>query len=492
MLNRIANWLLGAETVKNRELLLGSGRLFDEPRRRSGAIYAPAKLNNQHLVCVGSSGCGKTRFLYSLLEQKIEDSNASIILMDPHGDLHKKVLSLIAHKVFAEGEGDLAERLVLIEPTNLQYGSIGLNILETEPGQLPYEIVAELISAYHAIWFEAWGARMEDILRNSCLALQEKGLTLVEMPWLLMDEDFRKFIVSKISDDDVKLYFEKHFHGFKDTDQKFFIESTRNKVSAFTSNPYLKPILGQKQSTVRFADIMNEGKICLINLSRNHLKTESRRLFGSLLFAKILMAVISRENIPEEKRVPVSVFCDEAHEIFCQDLFLPILEGGRKFKCQFGGLFFQTLSQFEPEDVDIILGNTSIQVCFQVGRKDAERMAREFFSFSGKMVKDQERDIFGPKGKPTYYSVQEEIENAISELTNQKTMECYIKLKGVSSAPYIAQTLPVEYLKPNYEWEETLREISASKYNRSKEEIEREIKERRDSLEKAVKEIEEW
>jgi hypothetical protein len=312
------------------------------------------------------------------------------------------------------------------------------------------------------------------------------------MPWLLMDEDFRKYIVVQLKNDDVKLYFSKHFHGFKNTDQKFFIESTRNKVAAFTSNPYLKPILGQAQSTVRFADIMNDGKICLINLSRNHLKTESRRLFGSLLFAKILMSVISRESIPEEKRVPVSVFCDEAHEIFCQDLFLPILEGGRKFKCQFGGLFFQTLSQFEPEDMDIILGNTAIQVCFQVGRKDAERMAREFFSFSGKKIKDQDRDIFGPKGKPSYYSVQEEIENAISELTNQKTRECYIKLKSASFVPYIATTLPVEYSKSNYEWEETLREISASKYNKDKEEIEREIKERRKSLEKAMKEIGEW
>jgi hypothetical protein len=278
MFDRLANWFLGTETagnreLGNRELLLGEGWLFGEPRRSRRSICIQGKLNNQHLVCVGSSGSGKTRFLYSLLMQKIENKNESIILLDPHGDLYRNVLSLIAHKVFAEGEGDLAERLVLIEPTNLTYGSIGLNILEKEEGQLPYEIVAELISAYHAIWFDAWGARMEDILRNSCLALQERGLTLIEMPWLLMDEDFRKYIVAQLKNDDVKLYFSKHFHGFKNTDQKFFIESTRNKVAAFTSNPYLKPILGQAQSTVRFSEIMNEGKICLINLSRNHLKT---------------------------------------------------------------------------------------------------------------------------------------------------------------------------------------------------------------------------
>jgi len=489
-LNGFVNWLLGTDEVRENNLILGGGYLFGESKRRRCPIRVPKNLNNQHLVTVGSSGTGKTRFLYSLVEQILE-SPESIILMDPHGDLYENVLSLIAQRVFAEGKRGLADRLVLIEPTNLQYGSIGLNILEKVENQLPYEIVAELITAFHAIWKEAWGARMEDILRNSCLALQERGLTLTEMPWLLMDEEFRKYIVSKLKNDDVRMYFEKHFSGFRDFEQKFFIESSRNKVAAFTSNPFLKPILGQAESTISFANIMDEGKICLINLSRTHLKTEARRLFGSLLFAKILMAILSRENIPEEKRAPVKIFIDEVHEVFCSDLFLPILEGGRKFKAQLA-IFFQSLSQLEDEEIDIILGNTATQVSFQVGRQDAERFAKEFFPFSGKEIKDQTRDIFGARGKATFWSTQEKMENAFSELINQKVRECYIKLKGVEDVPYIAKSLEIEYPEDNQEWKETLRKTSAEKYNRSQDDIEKEIKERRKLLEREVKEYGNW
>jgi energy-coupling factor transporter ATP-binding protein EcfA2 len=270
-MERFVNWALVRDAPGEKGIVLAEGRLFGEQRRRIRSIYLPKNINNQHLACIGSSGCGKTRFLYTLIEQILETQNGSVILIDPHGDLHNNVLSLIAQKVYGEEKIEFAERLVLIEPAKLEYGSIGMNVLEQEEGQLPYEIVAELVSAFHAIWEEAWGARMEDLLRSCCLVLQEVGLTLVEMPWLLMDGDFRKYVVSQIKNDDVKMYFDKHFHGFRDTDQKFFIESTRNKVAAFTSNPYLKPILGQQQSTVRFAEIMNSGKICLINLSRNHL-----------------------------------------------------------------------------------------------------------------------------------------------------------------------------------------------------------------------------
>lgn len=497
MFSKLANWLLGTE-VREREtdgLVLGKGYLFGESTSRRRPIYVPHKLlNNSHLLSIGSSGCGKTRLLYSLLEQTLKNKkDQSVILMDPHGDLHQNVLDLIAQKVFTEGREELAERLVLIEPTNLRYGSVGLNILEAEENQLPYEIVSELISAFHAIegWKEAWGARMEDILRNSCMALQERGLTLIEMPWLLMDEKFRGYVVSQLKNEDIKMYFEKQFNAFAKKDQHFFVESSRNKVGAFVSNPYLKPILGQTSSTIRFADIMNSGKICLINLSRNHLKTEARSLFGSLLFAKILMAILSRETIPEEERRPVKIFIDEVHEIFNKDLFMPVLSGGRKFKAQLA-IFFQALSQLEDDELDVILGNSSTQISFQISRSDAEKIAREFCSFTGKKIKDQPRDLFGAKGRPKFWSVQEKMENVFSELMNQKVRECYIKFKGVEDLPYIARTLQVEYPERNQKWQETLREISAEKYNRSQEDIEKEIKERKEYLEEKMQKQREW
>lgn len=479
-------WLL--KKKKQQAILLGIGRRFGESKWRTRLIYSPDRLANDHLYCIGASGSGKTRDLFNLLTQTLDVSRRSIVLFEPHGDLYANALSFIAHKVFGpDNRQDLAERLVLIEPTDLRRGSVGINLLEREVDQLPYEIVAELITAFHTIWEGAWGARLEDILRNGCLALQETGLTLVEMPRLLMDAEFRRFVISQLANEDVKMYFTLQFHGFSPTDQRTFVESTRNKISAFISNPYLKPILSQTTSTVRFSDLMNEGKIVLINLSRAKLKTESRRLFGSLLFAKLLMATLGRDSIPEPQRTPVSVYVDEVHEIFSKDLFLPILEGGRKYRVTLAGMFHQSLSQLDPDDVDIVLGNTSTQICFQVGRRDAERMSKEFWNFSGRRIKHEDRDLWGAKGKPTYYSVQEELEHAISELMRQGVRECYIKIKdGATAEPWIAVAPEVQYPPSHPEWEDALREISASRYNRSLDDIEAEVRERKERLETAM------
>lgn len=424
-------------------------------------------VSNLHLHCVGSSGAGKTRFLYYLCRQEIDEAlrnpgRQSVVLIDPHGDLFRNVLNYAARRAETDSLGD---RIVVIEPVDQRRGAIGINVLETIPGIHPYEVTDEIVSACKSIWTDAWGARMEDILRHSCLLLQEHNLTLAQMPRLLTDNDFRRLLVEQSTNRDIKLYWHS-FEDFRGNDQRLFVESTRNKISAFMSNPYIKPILSQQKSTLDFHEAMNSGKIILINLSRSHLKTESRRLFGILLFSKIHQAIISRDDIPESRRTPTTIFIDECHEIFHPDFFLSILEGGRKYKAVLN-LFHQSLSQMGQDAVDIILTNCGTLVCFNVGRLDAERMAKEMFSFSGKEIKYQDGDFLsGKKSKPTYFSVQEEIENAISELMSQWVGECFIKVKSKDKAPFIANTAKVEYPEASVELEEKLREASAKNYNR--------------------------
>jgi len=463
---------------------VGRGRRLGQPKWRAWRIAVPDGLPNRHTLVVGSSGVGKTRLLYDLLCQALADPKQGVILIEPHGDLYETVVRHLAHRAFGpKGNPSLAERVALIDPTDQARGSVGLNILETEPNQLPYEVVAELITAFHAIWRESWGARMEDIIRQSCLALNELGLTLAELPRLLMDEAFRAFIASQLKNESVKMYFEQHFSGLSRSDQREWIESTRNKVSAFVSTPFLEPILACERSTIRFGELMQEGKIVLVKLSRSRLKTESRRLFGMLLFAKILIATLGRDSIPESERTPVTIFVDEMHELFNADLFLPVLEGGRKYKVSFGGLFHQSLSQLKPEEVDIVIGNAATLVAFQLGRKDAERMAKEFFRFTGLRVKYEERDLLGRKDEPEFFNVQEELEHAISELMHQGVRECYVKFKtGDANDLYIAKTPDVQYPPPHPEWEQRLVELSASKYNRPLALIEQERKARMERL----------
>lgn len=426
------------------------------------------RVANPHLYALAGSGSGKSRLLYWLCVQDIDYALANpekqgVVVVDPHGDLYRNILNYIA---LVNETTPVEDRIVLIEPVNQQRGSVGVNVLEVPEGVVPYEITDEVIASAKAIWTDSWGHRMEDILRHTCLCLQEHGLTIAQAPRFLTDENFRNALVESSRDRDTKLYWQGHFASFKKNDQVLFVESTRNKISAFVSNPYLKPILCQRISTVNFFELMNSGKIILINLSRSHLKSESRRLFGMLLFARIHQALISRDEIPENQRTPVSIYVDEMHEIFHPEYFLNLLEGGRKYRAALN-LFHQSTSQLFPDQVNIALNNCATLVCGNVGRRDAEIMSKEIFHFSGERVKHQDGDIFSGKiGKPTFYSVQEEMENAIKELMKQNIGEFYIKLKGQRTQPFVANSIRVDYPPINTELEEKLREASAKHYNR--------------------------
>ena len=147
-------------------------------------------------------------------------------------------------------------------------------------------------------------------MRNAFLALQEACLTLAEVERFLIDPALRSQIVQSLQNEDVKAYWEQHFASLKESEQRFIIESSRNRLSAFLGSPYLKPIFSQTRSTIHFRDIMDNSKACLVSLSQNHLKV-ARKLFGALILTKLNLAILSRDDLPPEQRTPFTIFADE-------------------------------------------------------------------------------------------------------------------------------------------------------------------------------------
>ncbi len=106
-------------------------------------------------------GAGKTRFLENLIQQDIMN-RAGFGIIDPHGDLIEDVkgwLYLYNRTLF-----NLNEKVVLIEPTNPEM-TVSFNPLEQIKGVFPEAQAKELVEVFKKIWWDAWGARMEDILR---------------------------------------------------------------------------------------------------------------------------------------------------------------------------------------------------------------------------------------------------------------------------------------------------------------------------------------
>jgi type IV secretory pathway TraG/TraD family ATPase VirD4 len=294
-----------------------------------------------HFYVVGASGTGKSKFLEFLIRQDIAKGNGFGVI-DPHGDLIEDIKGYLA---FALSENDIEERVLLIDPTDKKY-TVAFNPLEKLEGVSAAEIAAELVEAFKKIWFDAWGARMEDLLRNTLISLIEAELTLTDLPRFLIDEDFRENVLERVEHPIAKRYFQR-FNSLAPRTREEWMESTLNKVNAFLSDDRIREMFSFEKSSFSLREIMDNRKILLIKLDRGRLK-ENGDLIGSLLMTKIRMAAFSRTDIPKEKRIPFYLYIDEFQN-FATKEFIDTLSEARKYGLS-SIMAHQNLSQL-PKDL---------------------------------------------------------------------------------------------------------------------------------------------
>ena len=405
-----------------------------------------------HIYIVGASGTGKSKFLEFLIRQDIHKGNGFGVI-DPHGDLVEDVKAYLAFNLPKE---ELEERVVLFDPTDDEY-TVAFNPLEKIEGLQPAEISAELVEAFKKIWWDSWGARMEDLLRNTLIALIEAELTLVDLPRFLIDEDFRLNVLEKVRHPIARQYF-KHFNNLSQKTRDEWMESTLNKVNAFLSDDRIREIFSFKKSSFSFREIMDNRKILLLKLDRGRLK-ENADLIGSLFMTKIKLSAFSRSDTPREKRVPFYLYIDEFQN-FATQTFIETLAEARKYGLSLI-MAHQNLSQL-PEDLqDSILTNCGIQICFRVSRNDAERIGKEFFETTGTEVKAYRSSPYGIDF--IFYSYPEEWEIYIQQLQSLPN-RCFFakhKIEGGVIPLFSPEIKPVyeEYGMSRDEYEEFVKGI---------------------------------
>lgn len=272
-----------------------------------------------HLYVIGATGTGKTKFLQFLIQQDIEKGNGFGVI-DPHGDLVEDIKAYLTLH-YDPKDKEISERLILIDPTDPVF-TVTFNPLEKLPNVSVSEQASELISAFRKIWSDSWGVRMEDLMRNSLIALGESELTLVDLPHFLTHRDFREATVEKVNHPVAQEYF-RRFEALTDRGQITWIEPVMNKINAFLSDDRIRQIFFSPKSSFNMREVMDHKKMLLIKLDKGKLK-DSADLLGSLLMAKIQMAAFSRSDVPQSKRTPFYLYIDEfqnfATESFCDSV----------------------------------------------------------------------------------------------------------------------------------------------------------------------------
>src|SRR5205807_10243420 len=222
-----------------------------------------------------------------------------------------------------------------------------------------------------------WGPRMEHILRNALLALLEvPGSTLLTLLRLLTDAKFRHPLVAKLSDPVVRTFWQKEFASLPVKFQLEAIAPIQNKIGHFVSSPLLRNILGQTRSNLDLRQVLDSGRVLLVNLSKGRLGDDVSALLGSFLVTAIQLAAMSRADVTEAERPDFFLYVDEFQN-FATDSFATILSEARKYRLSLT-LANQYLAQLDEQTAAALFGNVGTLISFQVGASDAEPLSLQF------------------------------------------------------------------------------------------------------------------
>jgi hypothetical protein len=210
------------------------------------------KDRRQHVYILGKSGTGKSVLMFNMIIQNIQNGEG-VCVVDPHGELVEGVLSAIPpHRM---------KDVVYFNPADTDY-HIGFNVLELIDPQYKHLVASGLMGIFTKIWANAWSARMEYILNNCILALLDTpGTTLLGIPRMLVDKDYRQKIIANLKDPVIKAFWVHEYEAWQEKFRNEAIAPIQNKVGQFLSTSIIRNVVGQSKSTINVFDIMNQSSV---------------------------------------------------------------------------------------------------------------------------------------------------------------------------------------------------------------------------------------
>ncbi|HET8670802.1 MAG TPA: TraM recognition domain-containing protein [Candidatus Saccharimonadales bacterium] len=410
-------------------------------------VKKPVRLSlgdrQRHMYTVGQTGTGKSTYLENLALQDML-SGGGFAFVDPHGDTAERLLAMVPK--------ERTEDIIYFSPSDVDY-PMGLNLFEhqspDEKDFLIQEVLNMLYKLYDPQHQGIMGPRYEHLFRNAALTVMADpaGGTFVDIPKLFRDPAYVKQKLQYVKDQNVIEFWQKEMPQSQRSNEfgevvSWFV----SKFGAFLSNEMMRNIIGQTKSAFKLRDVMDEGKILIVNLSKGRLGMLNSQLLGMIFVMKFQAAAMSRANIPESDRKDFALYVDEFQN-FSTDSFATILSEARKYHLNLI-VANQFTTQLTEEIRDAVFGNTGTIVAFRVGQ-------------------DEDAEALSKRMRPAFDA---------SDLLRMPNYNAAVRMlvKGVPTQPFSMATLP-PLGNPNYKLAEALKQLSAAKYGRPKALVEKEI-----------------
>ena len=419
--------LLGYNDYRN---VITDVRLSQSDRRR-------------HLYVIGQTGVGKSVFLTELTKQDVREGRG-VCYIDPHGDAIEDILSAVPK--------ERIEDVIYFDPSDTGR-PFGLNMLEYDKPEQKTFVINEMINIFDKLYDlrQTGGPMFEQYMRNAMLLVMEdieSGSTLLEIPRVLADEQFRRMKLSKCSNPIVKNFWLKEAEkAGGDAALANVVPYITSKLTQFISNDMMRPIISQQYSTIDFRKCMDEEKILLINLSKGRIGETNSYLLGMIIVGKILMAALSRVDMAENDRKDFYLYIDEFQNV-TTDSISQILSEARKYRLSLT-VAHQFIGQLSEDISKAVFGNVGSMATFRVGPEDAEFLEKQF--------------------APVFTA---------NDLVNVDNYNCFARLllNNESTKPFNIKTYPPT--KGNNDQISLIKQYSRLRYGRDAKIIEEEIKNR--------------
>jgi DNA helicase HerA-like ATPase len=321
----------------------------------------------QGTYIIGTTGTGKSTLLKNIVYQDmIQDRTHGLCVLDPHGDLIDELLEMVPK--------DRVNDVILFDPMDEDH-PFGLNLLACDRSN-PHEVrwVVSTVMGTIERLFESWGPRLEHVLRHTLLtAMQLPDSTLIDVLLLLTNDKFREQVVNKINDPILTQFWEDL--PKKGRDRHELISSTLNKISPFITDHSMRNIIGQPKNTIDLRQVMDEGKLLFVNLSKGDLGEENSSLLGSVLVNLIMIAALKRRSTPKEQRLPFHLVVDEFQN-FATESFAILQSEARKYAVD-----VVVAHQYRDQLNDLLKGSTlnvGNTIIFRVNGRDGYALASQF------------------------------------------------------------------------------------------------------------------
>lgn len=317
-----------------------------------------------HVFAIGQTGTGKSSLIAAMARQDIA-ARRGFCLIDPHGDLADRVAGMFGDRGHYWNVGDPA----------CPYGYNPLVAVSAASRPLA---ASGLIDTFRHQWApQAWGARMEHLLRFALLALLEHdGATIADILPLFLDKDFREEVVADITDEQVRQFWTVEYGKLRYQSSGDGVSSIANKLGAFLAHPLVRKAMCGPARPLNFRELIDGGGMLVVNLAKGRLGADISNLLGGLVVSGIANAGYTRQDQPEAERRPFFLYVDEFPS-FTTAAFAEALPELRKYAIGIT-MATQSFSRTDEQTREAILGNVATVVSFRLGATDAALLARQF------------------------------------------------------------------------------------------------------------------